>query len=87
VLEYEIPKYEGDLSTPNVYVPIPEALARRKAEQLERSFASQRSKDWFQHETFIALMRIRGVECRSETGFAEAFHARKLRLSAETVLR
>jgi LmbE family N-acetylglucosaminyl deacetylase len=82
VLEYEVPKYEGDLSTPNVYVPVPGAVARRKAEHLERHFASQRAKDWFGAETFLSLMRIRGLECRSESGFAEGFHARKLSLAA-----
>lgn len=81
LLEYEVPKYEGDLSTPNVYVPVSERVARRKAEHLAANFASQRSKDWFREDTFLALMRIRGLECRSESGFAEAFHARKARLS------
>jgi LmbE family N-acetylglucosaminyl deacetylase len=80
ILEYEIPKYEGDLATPNVYVPIPRALARRKARHLDHNFASQRSKDWFTPDTFLGLMRIRGVEVRSESGFAEGFHARKLSL-------
>ena len=78
VLEYEIPKYEGDLQTPNVYVPIPASLARRKVSHLERCFASQRVKDWFAADTFLGLMRLRGLESRSPSGFAEAFHARKL---------
>lgn len=78
VLEYEIPKYEGDLVTPNVYVPISALLARRKITHLNRYFLSQRSKDWFAAETFLGLMRLRGLESRSQSGFAEAFHARKL---------
>ena len=78
VLEYEIPKYEGDLQTPNAYVPIPASLARRKVSHLDRCFASQRRKDWFATETFLGLMRLRGLESRAESGFAEAFHARKL---------
>lgn len=78
VLEYEIPKYEGDLSTPNAYVPISASLARRKISHLNRCFSSQRSKDWFAADTFLGLMRIRGLESRSPSGFAEAFHARKL---------
>lgn len=78
VLEYEIPKYEGDLAPPNTYVPVPAALARRKAGHLGRYFSSQRGKDWFVEDNFLALMRIRGLECRSPSGFAEAFHARKL---------
>jgi LmbE family N-acetylglucosaminyl deacetylase len=80
ILEYEIPKYEGDLGNPNLYVPVPVALARRKVRHIEKVFASQRGKHWFTPETFLGLMRIRGVECRSRTGLAEAFHARKLRL-------
>jgi len=80
ILEYEIPKYEGDLGSPNVYVPAPVALARRKVRHLERIFASQRGKHWFTAETFLGLMRIRGIECRSGSGLAEAFHARKLTL-------
>ena len=78
VLEYEIPKYEGDLAPPNAYVPVPAPIARRKASHLGRYFSSQRSKDWFVADNFLALMRVRGLECRSPSGFAEAFHARKL---------
>ena len=81
VLEYEIPKYEGDLHRPNVYVPISASLARRKVSHLERCFASQRPKDWFAADVFLGLMRIRGLESRSQSGFAEAFHARKLVIS------
>jgi LmbE family N-acetylglucosaminyl deacetylase len=78
VLEYEIAKYEGDLGQPNAYMPIPASLARRKVSHLGRYFSSQRSKDWFIADNFLALMRIRGMECRAASGFAEAFHARKL---------
>jgi len=78
VLEYEIPKYEGDLVTPNVYVPISTSLARRKVSHLNRCFSSQRGKEWFTADTFLGLMRLRGLESRSQSGFAEAFHARKL---------
>jgi LmbE family N-acetylglucosaminyl deacetylase len=77
VLEYEIAKYEGDLGPPNAYVPVPSSLARRKASHLGRYFSSQRSKDWFVADNFLALMRIRGMECRAASGFAEAFHVRK----------
>jgi len=80
VLEYEIPKYEGDLSRPNLYVPLSRATCEAKLEHLMRHFGSQRSKDWFDRETFRGLMRLRGVECRSKDGFAEAFIARKLTL-------
>ena len=78
VLEYEIPKYEGDLSPPNAYVPVSASIARRKINHLRRYFASQSSKDWFIGENFLGLMRLRGIESRSPSGFAEAFHARKL---------
>ena len=78
ILEYEIPKYEGDLGQPNVYVPIDESLARKKFELLQQFFPTQARKDWFTESTFQALMRIRGLECRAPSGFAEAFHASKL---------
>ena len=78
VLEYEIPKYEGDLVTPTVYVPVPKSLVDRKLNHLQRFFSSQRSKDWFSDDTFRGLMRLRGLESRSDSGFAEGFHARKI---------
>lgn len=81
ILEYEVPKWDGDLGRPNCYVPISPAGARRKARALVRVFGSQRSKDWFSEETFLGLMRVRGVECRAPGGYAEAFLARKFTLS------
>ena len=80
ILEYEIPKFEGDLGQPNAYVPVSASNARRKVMHLERHFGSQRGRTWFRAENFLGLMRVRGVECRSYSGFAEAFHARKLLL-------
>jgi len=77
VLEYEILKYEGDLGQPNAYMHVPAALARRKVAHLQRHFASQGSKAWFAADNFLGLMRLRGLECRAPSGFAEAFHARK----------
>jgi LmbE family N-acetylglucosaminyl deacetylase len=85
ILEFEIPKYDGDLGSPNVFVPVAEHLARRKAELLVEHFASQRSKHWFTADVFMALMRLRGVESRSPTGFAEAFYGRKARLDLTAV--
>jgi LmbE family N-acetylglucosaminyl deacetylase len=80
VLEYEIPKYEGDLGQPNLYVPLsPESVETKVATLLE-CFPSQRARAWFSADTFRGLMRIRGVECNASSGFAEAFHARKLTL-------
>jgi LmbE family N-acetylglucosaminyl deacetylase len=78
ILEYEIPKWDGDIGRPNVYVPVSRELMARKTELLQRHFGSQRSKDWFEPETYLSLARLRGVECRASEGFAEAFHARKL---------
>lgn len=81
ILEYEIAKYEGDLGQPNVYIPLTASQAHRKAKHLMHYFGSQRAKSWFNSENFLALARLRGLECRSSSGFAEAFHARKLVLS------
>jgi LmbE family N-acetylglucosaminyl deacetylase len=77
ILEYEVPKYEGDLGQPNLFVPLTAAIARRKAAHVVRHFSSQRSKTWFGEETFLALMRVRGIECRAWSGFAEGFYLRK----------
>ncbi len=78
ILEYEITKYEGDLGTPNVYVPLTSAQADRKVELLMHHFASQRSRGWFRPSTFQGIMSIRGIECNAPDGRAEAFHARKI---------
>lgn len=82
VLEYEVPKYDGDLGSPNLFMPLSAELARRKADILIASFPSQAGRAWFTADTFLALMRLRGIECRSPSGFAEAFFARKLILGA-----
>lgn len=76
ILEYEIPKYDGDLGSPNVFVAVEESLARRKAAHLCRFFQTQNNKHWFTEETFLGLMRLRGMECAST--YAEAFYCRKL---------
>ena len=80
VLEYEIPKWDGDLGAPSVYSPLSEAIANRKIELLMEHFGSQRSKDWFSPEVFTGLMRLRAIECRAADGAAEAFYGRKLTL-------
>jgi LmbE family N-acetylglucosaminyl deacetylase len=80
VLEYEIPKYDGDLGRPSVFVPLEPELVERKIEVLLRCFSSQVSKGWFTADTFRGLMRLRGIECQAPGGFAEAFYARKLAL-------
>ena len=78
ILEYEIPKWDGDLGTPNCYVRLPEDLVERKIRGICETFKSQRTKSWFTADTFRALLRLRGVE--DNTQFAEAFHGRKLAL-------
>jgi LmbE family N-acetylglucosaminyl deacetylase len=78
VLEYEIPKYEGDLGRPNVYVPLADDVARKKVDIVLRHYASQYQKGWFKRETFEAVMRLRAIECNAQTGWAEAFHGRKI---------
>jgi len=82
ILEYEIGKYDGDLGAPNVYVPVETDEADRKVENLISAFGSQHDKYWFSGETFRALMRVRGVECRASSGYAEAFYGHKLVLGA-----
>jgi len=78
ILEYEIPKWDGDLGRPNLYAPLSEAVVEKKIALLHKHFGTQRSKAWFDDETFRGLARLRGVECRER--YAEAFFARKLLL-------
>lgn len=78
VLEYEIPKYEGDLGQPNLFVPLDEATCRQKIDVIDQEFVTQRPKGWFDADTFWALLRLRGVECQSPTRYAEGFYSRKL---------
>jgi LmbE family N-acetylglucosaminyl deacetylase len=77
ILEYEIPKYDGDLGRPNVFVPLDEGVHEKKIDYLFEAFQSQQAKRWFERETFLGLMRIRGMECNAASGYAEAFHCRK----------
>lgn len=81
ILEYEIPKFDGDLGVPNCFVPLSQAVCDRKVKYLEAAFGSQRDKHWFTAETFKGLMRLRGMECRAPDGYAEAFYSRKLAVS------
>jgi LmbE family N-acetylglucosaminyl deacetylase len=78
ILEYEIPKYDGGLGQPNIFVPVPRAVAERKARLLMRCYGSQRNRHWFDSGLFLGLMRLRGVEAGAPSGYAEAFHGRKL---------
>jgi LmbE family N-acetylglucosaminyl deacetylase len=77
ILEYEIPKYDGDLGRPNFYVPLSREYYQKKVDVLMTAFETQRSKRWFHESTFLGLMRMRGVECNASSGYAEAFYSRK----------
>jgi LmbE family N-acetylglucosaminyl deacetylase len=81
ILEYEIPKYDGDMGRPNVFVPLEAKSYLGKVDHLFTAFESQQAKPWFDREMFLALMRLRGMESNSASGYAEAFHVRKLLLS------
>jgi LmbE family N-acetylglucosaminyl deacetylase len=76
ILEYEIPKYEGELAPPNLYVELPEAVAQRKVAHVLAKFPSQATRAWFRASTFEAILRLRGVECNAP--WAEGFTVRKV---------
>jgi LmbE family N-acetylglucosaminyl deacetylase len=78
ILEYEIPKYDGDLGQPSVFAPLPTEVCQRKVAHIMDAFRSQHAKRWFQPDTFLSLMRLRGMECNAPSGYAEAFYCRKL---------
>jgi LmbE family N-acetylglucosaminyl deacetylase len=78
ILEYEIPKYDGDMSQPNVFVPLETDQYQKKTRYIVDTFQSQHAKRWFCEQTFLSLMRLRGMECNAPSGYAEAFHCRKL---------
>lgn len=78
ILEYEIPKYDGDMGQPSVFVPLDAEIYHKKVQNIMDAFQSQHSKHWFQPETFLSIMRLRGMECNSSSGYAEAFYCRKL---------
>jgi LmbE family N-acetylglucosaminyl deacetylase len=77
ILEYEIPKYDGDLGSPNVFVHLDEATCRRKVRSIVDTFQTQRDRHWFTEETFLSLLRLRGIESGSPGGYAEGFFCRK----------
>jgi LmbE family N-acetylglucosaminyl deacetylase len=78
ILEYEIPKYDGDLGQPGVFVPLEPDICRKKVDFIMDAFPSQHDKKWFEPQTFFSLMRLRGMECQAPSGYAEAFYCRKL---------
>jgi len=81
ILEYEIPKYDGDLGAPNVFVPLPADICDAKVDGLLAYFPSQARKRWFTRDTFLGLARLRGIEAGESTAYAEAFYGRKLALA------
>lgn len=81
ILEYEVPKYDGDLGTPNIFMPLSREAAERKVSDLCSIFESQVGQHWFTPDLFFGLLRLRGIECCAESGYAEAFHGRKAILS------
>lgn len=78
ILEYEIPKYDGDMGQPNFFVPLDAEVCQQKVRYTMDVFESQRNKRWFERETFLSLMRLRGMECNAPSGYAEAFYCRKV---------
>ncbi len=80
IWEYEIPKYDGDMGVPNVFMELPEAVYRRKVELIRECYPTQWGKNWFSEDTFLGLMRIRGMECQAASRHAEAFYGRKLKM-------
>ena len=78
ILEYEIPKYDGDMGQPSVFIPLDAETAQHKVRYIMHAFESQRTKRWFEESTFLSLMRLRGMECNAPSGYAEAFYCRKL---------
>ena len=78
ILEYEIPKYDGDMGRPSVFVPLASEFCEKKVRYIIDTFQSQHSRRWFQSDTFFSLLRLRGMESNSPSGYAEAFYCRKL---------
>ena len=83
ILEYEIPKYDGDMGSPNWFVPLKPKVCERKIKYICEMFKTQRVKEWLTEDTFLAIMRLRGVECQAPDKHAEAFYCRKLTLATE----
>ena len=80
ILEYEIPKYDGDLGAPNAFVELNESTSRRKIDTILASFQTQEHRHWFSEDLFLSILRLRGMECNSPSGYAEAFYCRKILL-------
>jgi LmbE family N-acetylglucosaminyl deacetylase len=85
IFEYEIPKWDGDLGTPNTYIPLSKDICREKNKHLQEVYNSQKTKTWFTDDVFTSLMRIRGMECNSPSRYAEGFYSRKLIFWGESI--
>lgn len=83
ILEYEVPKYDGDLGQPNMFVPLDSEICQKKVRYVMEAFQSQHAKRWFRPDTFLSLMRLRGMECNAPSDYAEAFYCRKLILASQ----
>jgi LmbE family N-acetylglucosaminyl deacetylase len=81
IFEYEIPKYDGDLGQPNIFVPLTQDLCEKKVKHLMEGFPTQRNRQWFTEDTFYALLRLRGIESNASEKYAEAFYSKKIILS------
>jgi LmbE family N-acetylglucosaminyl deacetylase len=85
ILEYEIPKYDGDLGSPNFFFHLNEPICRKKVEYLLDAFETERQKHWFTEDTFLSIMRLRGVESNSPDKYSEAFYCRKITVLSDLV--
>jgi LmbE family N-acetylglucosaminyl deacetylase len=83
ILEYEIPKYDGDFGSPNVFIPLDEATCKRKIGKIIDAFQSQSKKHWFSGDLFYSILRLRGMEANASGGYAEGFYCRKAILGME----
>jgi LmbE family N-acetylglucosaminyl deacetylase len=87
ILEYEIPKYDGDLGSPNLFTRLDESIVHKKTQIILQFFQTQEHRHWFSADLFLALMRMRGVESAAPSSYAEAFYARKLVLLSRCAAR
>jgi len=83
ILEYEIPKYDGDFGSPNIFAPLNEVICRRKIDTIIAAFRTQREKSWFSRDLFLSMLRLRGMEANAPSGYAEGFYCRKAVLDME----
>ncbi|MGD0229493.1 MAG: PIG-L deacetylase family protein [Syntrophorhabdales bacterium] len=78
ILEYEIPKYDGDLGSPNLFVHLTDEMSTKKIDHIRKHFKTQSSRQWFTDDMFLSLMRLRGMESNAPERYAEAFYCRKM---------